>query len=338
LLIVHVALKYNNIEIDTANSPNFGYHELYRLQNQFYERFKFPNNIIEAQSINSTIFAENVGITSIHVMVYYEPLLFGSCRLRFLFGWPLSQSYHYTILNAHILHIPNPKQPTNTLQVQGRVSDTRNFIGRELNTEYIFGLFAPSDSVSIIGRPGNFEILQFAANQNVAAASTRVNFTFPSFSGIHFPIVIDTWFTYNEKREISQYDVVFRWFGYLLQTLLNSLDPNPMIAVQKVTHALAGSICNSEQTYCNGTNTQFESWDNCVDFLTKDVRMGQSFELGMNTLLCRSVHEVMIKYRPDVHCSHVGRDGGGMCDDSISYLEKSNEVYFENSAWIPKVA
>ncbi|KAF2002109.1 hypothetical protein P154DRAFT_574423 [Amniculicola lignicola CBS 123094] len=268
-------------EPNNISSPNLGYNELYRLQNQFYERFKYPNNVVEAHSINSSVFAENV---------------------------------------------------------QGRVSDTRNFQGRELNTEYIFGLFIPSDSVSIIGRPGDFEILQFAANQNIASASTRVNFTFPSFGGIHMPIVIDTWFTYNDKKEISQYDVVFRWFGYLLQNLLTSLDPDPVVGIKKATMALATSICTSEQTYCNGTNSQFGSQNECMTFLTQDIRLGQSFELGMNTLLCRSVHEVMIKYRPDVHCSHVGRDGGGMCDDSISYLEKANEAYYENSPWIPTVS
>jgi hypothetical protein len=109
------------------------------------------------------------------------------------------------------------------LQVQGRVSDTRTFVGRELNTEYIFGLFMPSESLSIIGQPYEYEIIQFAAVHNIAAATTRVNFTFPAFNNASLPFVISSWMTWNAAREMTQYDVVFKWFGNLLQTLILSL-------------------------------------------------------------------------------------------------------------------
>ncbi|KAF2711903.1 hypothetical protein K504DRAFT_403394 [Pleomassaria siparia CBS 279.74] len=261
-----------------GQTPDFGYDELLILQQGFWERFKYPNNLKEAESINSTMFSEDV---------------------------------------------------------QGRVSDTRNFAGRELNTEYIFGLFTPSDATSIIGRPGDHEIVQFVGVKNIAVASTRVNFTFPSFRNISLPVRIDTWLTWNEAREISQYDVTFRWFGYLFQTLIASLNPaDPLEAQKAAVTAMATSVCNTHTTYCNGTSSQYESRDECFNFLTQQIRVGQSFELGMNTLMCRSVHEIMIKYRPDVHCPHIGKTGGGMCDDSIGYEEKVTEKYFVNSPWM----
>ncbi|PSN58751.1 hypothetical protein BS50DRAFT_682642 [Corynespora cassiicola Philippines] len=263
---------------ENTTAPTFSYAQLFELQNEFWRRFTYPNNVKEAQSINSTIFSEDV---------------------------------------------------------QGRVSDTRNFVGRELNTEYIFGLFIPSKSVTIIGRPERADIIQFAANQNIASATTRVNFTFPSFGNVSLPVVIDTWMTWNSAREITQYDVRFRWFGYLLQTLLRSMDPDPATAQTKAAQAMAASICNAHTAHCSGTHQQFGSQGECLDFLTNDIRVGESFELGMDTLLCRSVHEIMIQYRPDVHCAHIGRDGGQMCDDTISYLQKAGEVYFTNSPWIP---
>ncbi|KAF2800302.1 hypothetical protein K505DRAFT_264204 [Melanomma pulvis-pyrius CBS 109.77] len=266
-------------DVKSAQTPNLGYDELLSLQHQFWNKFKYPNNIKEAESINSTVFSEDV---------------------------------------------------------QGRVSDTRNFVGRELNTEYIFGLFTPSDSASIIGRPGDYEIVQFVANKNIAVASTTVQFIFPSFNNISLPVRIDTWLTWNAAREISQYDVTFRWFGYLLKTLILGLNPDdPVKSQTAAVNSMAASICATHTTYCNGTNTQYESQDECYNFLTQDIRVGQSFELGMNTLLCRNVHEIMIKYRPDVHCSHIGKTGGGMCDDSISYETKVQEQYFTNSPWIP---
>lgn len=62
--------------------------------------------------------------------------------------------------------------------VQGRIDITRTFNGRELNTEYLFGLFAnlatsTPGAISLLGVPMSYEVLHFAANQNVASALTR---------------------------------------------------------------------------------------------------------------------------------------------------------------------
>ncbi|KAH7118378.1 hypothetical protein EDB81DRAFT_606846, partial [Dactylonectria macrodidyma] len=42
--------------------------------------------------------------------------------------------------------------------VQGRVDITGNFPGRELNTEYLFGLFTDPNSVSLLNVPVSYEI------------------------------------------------------------------------------------------------------------------------------------------------------------------------------------
>lgn len=262
------------------SAPNIGYHELLRLQEKFWNLFAYPNNVKEAMSINSTIFAENV---------------------------------------------------------QGRVSDTRNFAGRELNTEYIFGLFIPSKSVSIIGQPGVGQIIQFAANQNIAAASTRVPFNFPQFGNKTLPVVIDTWIAWNDAGEIVQYDATFKWFAHLVQELIFSLDPDHNRASKAAIGAIVKSICTAHTNHCIGGNKQYEDEAECYDFLTTKIRVGQPFEMGMNTLMCRSLHEHMIKFRPGVHCSHIGKEGGGMCDDGISYAEKVEEQYFTNTPWIPTI-
>lgn len=222
-------------------------------------------------------------------------------------------------------------------QVQGRVSDTRNFAGRELNTEYIFGLFIPSKAVSIIGQPGVGQVIQFAANQNIAAASTRVPFNFQQFGNKTLPVVIDTWIAWNDAGEIIQYDATFKWFAHLVQELIFSLDPNHSVAMSRAIGAITNSICTSHASHCIGANRQYDDEADCVNFLTKQIRVGQPFEMGMNTLMCRSLHEHMIKFRPDVHCSHIGKTGGGMCDDNTSYEEKVEEQYFTNTPWIPTI-
>ena len=63
--------------------------------------------------------------------------------------------------------------------VQGRVDVTRTFDGRELNTEYLFGLFAnlaelgDKRATTLLGIPKGYEIVKFAANQNVVSIVTR---------------------------------------------------------------------------------------------------------------------------------------------------------------------
>ena len=61
--------------------------------------------------------------------------------------------------------------------VQGKIDVTRTFDGRELNTEYLFGLFANladnPGSISLLGVPTSYEILNFVGNGNVASSQVR---------------------------------------------------------------------------------------------------------------------------------------------------------------------
>lgn len=214
------------------------------------------------------------------------------------------------------------------------MSDTRTFVGRELNTEYVFGLFMPSESLSIIGNPYQYEITQFAAVRNIASATALVHFAFPAFCNVSLPVAINTWMTWNSARQMTQYDVVFKGFGNLFQTLLSSMGGRPEEASRRMVEKIATSICNSHSEYCHGPHIQYKTWNECYRFLTEEIRVGQSFELGMNTLMCRGVHELMVRYRPGVHCRHIGPTGGGECDDSMTYVEKVEERLDTYSPWI----
>ena len=86
----------------------------------------------------------------------------------------------------------------------------------------------------------------------------------------------------------------------------------------KTINKIATSICNSYAGYYNGTNAQYHPWEVCYNVLTKKIRVRQNFELVMNTLMCGSVHELMVKYQPDIHCSYIGSTGGEEYD-TITY-------------------
>ncbi|KAL9618502.1 MAG: hypothetical protein Q9204_008393 [Flavoplaca sp. TL-2023a] len=228
--------------------------------------------------------------------------------------------------------------------VQGRVDVTRTFNGRELNTEYLFGLFANLASaevgaISLLGLPLSYEVLHFAASQNVVAALTRFQFNFTALNLV-IPVEIDAWNTYNSKGEITQYDATFKYWQWTVDYLIGAAGKkygtkSPGATVRVLQQLIAKSICGTAMKSCNGTNAQYTSLEECYHFLTRRIRFGKAYELGKNTLLCRMVHQNMVPIRPDVHCSHIGKTGGGYCGDEKSYLQTVSEDYFERSPYVP---
>lgn len=272
---------------------NFTFDELFTLQKKFLDNFITPNNTIQAESINSTLLAEDV---------------------------------------------------------QGRVDITRTFDGQELNTEYLFGLFANlanltnspnSTAFSLLGIPISYEITHFAASQNIASASTRFQFYFAAINAT-LPIQIQTWNVYNSAGQISMYDASFTgWWQWAVKILVQAAQQQLSVVEAKnvslaettsyIQSKLATSICSTAEQYCVGPSlVQYQSTSQCYDFLTQQTRFGEAYELGRNTVLCRMVHQNMVPFRPAVHCPHIGPSGGGYCDDTPSYADTVGASYFSN--------
>ncbi|KAL8818159.1 MAG: hypothetical protein Q9223_003142 [Gallowayella weberi] len=216
--------------------------------------------------------------------------------------------------------------------VQGRVDITRTFDGRELNTEYLFGLFAnlataEVGAISLLGIPLSYEVLHFAASQNIATALTRFQFNFTALNLV-IPVEIDTWNSYNSRGQITQYDATFKYWQWTVDYLMQAAGKkfgttSTEATVGTLTKAIAQSICGTATKYCSGPNEQYTSPAQCLDYLTT------------NTLLCRMVHQNMVAFRPEVHCPHIGKTGGGYCDDDKTYLQTIGENYFERSPFVP---
>ncbi|CAD6593695.1 MAG: hypothetical protein ASARMPREDX12_007470 [Alectoria sarmentosa] len=232
--------------------------------------------------------------------------------------------------------------------VQGRVDITRTFDGRELNTEYLFGLFAnlvtagtDPDAFSLLGIPTAYEITHFAASQNIASASTRFQFFFQAINAT-IPLQIQTWNVFNSAGEISMYDATFTgWWQWAVDLLLQTASQKLSVAEGKnvslpetetyLQSKLATSICSTAQKYCVGPQLQqYQNASQCYSYLTTQTRFGEAYELGRNTVLCRMVHQNMVPIRPAVHCPHIGPSGGGYCVDTPSYAETVDANYFSN--------
>ena len=185
----------------------------------------------------------------------------------------------------------------------------------------------------------NYTIVHFAANQNIASASVIVLFNYSSI-GLQLPIEIDSWLAFDANGLLLEYDVSFRWSQYISNTVtaaaMKQLNATTAAqGVQTLTAILAQGICATHQNYCNGTNQQYDNTTACLDFLTTQIRFGQAYELGMNTLNCRMVHENMVPFRPSVHCPHIGPSGGNMCVDDRPYQDVVLEPYFDQAPFVP---
>jgi len=128
----------------------------------------------------------------------------------------------------YLADITQAKSINSTLlaeDVQGRIDITRTFDGRELNTEYLFRLFAnlaaDPNSISLLGIPISYEILHFAANEYITSAATRFMFNFTSL-GLIVPIEIDSWNTWNEAGQVTQYDGSFRYWQWTVDYIIAS--------------------------------------------------------------------------------------------------------------------
>jgi hypothetical protein len=109
--------------------------------------------------------------------------------------------------------------------VQRRINVTRTFDGRELNTEYLFRLFAnvaaDPNSISLLGVPISYEILHFAANEYITSAATRFIFNFTKL-GLIIPIEIDSWNTWNKAGQVTQYDRSFKYWQWAVDYIIAS--------------------------------------------------------------------------------------------------------------------
>lgn len=93
--------------------------------------------------------------------------------------------------------------------ILGRVDATRDYAGRELNTEYLFGLFANialnPNAFTLLGYPVNYTFTRFLGQGNVVSFAAIVEYMLP-VTKTTIPQELDFWVTFNDKGEISQYD------------------------------------------------------------------------------------------------------------------------------------
>ncbi|GAA5858784.1 hypothetical protein JCM8547_004986 [Rhodosporidiobolus lusitaniae] len=232
----------------------------------------------------------------------------------------------------------------------GRVDVTTTFEGQELNSEYLFGLFynvRGTNSTSIIGYPASQTIQALVIEPPVIYFSAVVQLAYPTINAT-IPVQLDVTTAWNDDLKIISYDAAFRRWPQSFRYISEQIAPQIALELNETYDAVstnksalfarkaATEVCATAMESCTGKNQQYESYDQCYTFLTEERPWGEPMDGGLDTTWCRYVHRNMVRFRPDVHCSHIGPSGGDMCVDR-DYLYVVNAFPFSQTLVAPNV-
>jgi hypothetical protein len=153
----------------TDKADLFDAERLYALTVRFHQAFIYPNNLAEANKVNSTLFSENC---------------------------------------------------------QGNVDITRTFVGRELNTEYVFGAFArvgKTNSLNLLGVPLSWNMTHWSGYQNTVTCAVTIQMHIPQLN-VALPLEIWSWLTFNVGRFVPN---IFQYANRMHRKLERSANTTP---------------------------------------------------------------------------------------------------------------
>ncbi|KAE9401811.1 hypothetical protein BT96DRAFT_1091206, partial [Gymnopus androsaceus JB14] len=181
--------------------------------------------------------------------------------------------------------------------------------------EYLFGLFlegSEDNSTQLIGTPSTVTVQSAVVEPPVTAISYIAKMVFPTIS-MTAPLQIDMFLTYNDNVKIASYDAI-------LHCIAKELNVTMMNITEIIQLKTATDVCAVSMQYCTGDNQQYKSHEACISFMT-ELPFGETWQGGMNTGWCWYIHRNMVKYCPEVHCPHIGPNGGEMC---IAHTSRSS--------------
>lgn len=183
----------------------------------------------------------------------------------------------------------------------GRIRPLGVFTDLVQTLEYFYGITSFSRL-----QLQNFEVTQFVASPPYAFAKVNLPTLSLNTNASATASHIGMW-RFDDAGLINGYDLYYAGLTPALAAM--GIDYSSPTVVRE---ALIPRLCASIEQLCTGDSRVYESADACVRFLTP-LRVGR-FEEG-NLAACRAYHAPLARFRPDVHCAHVGPSGGGKCVD-----------------------
>ncbi|ROW13347.1 hypothetical protein VPNG_05460 [Cytospora leucostoma] len=263
-------------------------------------------------------------------------------------GWNATSSQHsyYAARNLATVQAiyDNTVYPNNAAVVQsqghsvsglfagaasGRISPLGNFTGFLDSIEYFFGL-APLPQASFAGL-GFFraEVVAFSSECADVASSVVYlyvgpvnNVTGGLLPGAEAQVSIlkqVAFWRFSASGAVLNYEAWIPTLELWNRLITGQDNQDPVVQKAQISRAL----CPAIQQNCAGHNQQYTNVDDCIEQLSKKT-FGNFDELWGDNVVCRQVHVLLTRLRPDVHCPHVGPTGGGKCvniDYRVDYFD-----------------
>ncbi|KAK6984047.1 secreted protein [Favolaschia claudopus] len=233
--------------------------------------------------------------------------------------------YNLTVFpaNAKIISEGAPAVPFNE-NATGRVTPVGEFFGFQDSFEYFFGLAPLPQGSPPNGAFTNATIVEFLSGCPEVAASTVYlsastinpdNSTGPFITALK---QIAFW-RFDDEGTVLKYDA---WIPNLdaFTPIMHGFD---QYTLQGMNRTIQG-VCGLQNQTCVGNNTVYDGVEDCVQTLAGKP-FGRLDEAWGDNVVCRMIHVLLTKLRPEVHCAHVGPTGGKKCID-VEY----NDVFFND--------
>jgi hypothetical protein len=187
-----------------------------------------------------------------------------------------------------------------TPDVRGRVTPAGHFHDAQAVNEYFFGLAAtPASKVTSVV----FQSLA-ASNNKVAV---EVDIHFQRTVGKPFTLRQTGFFTFDRHDRVSSFDLTILNLGAATNPTSDAeRDANIAASCAVLTTGVGGlpPTCPGEYT----------SLADCIQFM-HSIPYGTWDRANSNTAVCRQFHTLLTPFRPEIHCPHAGKTGGGACID-----------------------
>jgi len=116
-------------------------------------------------------------------------------------------------------------------------------------------------------------------------------------------------FTFNSDNKIKSMDLIIHNLGFAVNRL-SSNQPGLQANINVCSVLLFVANCTSTMD----PDGYFTDFNSCLAFMA-GIPYGTWDNLRTNSVACRTYHAILAIARPQVHCVHSGRTGGGKCVD-----------------------
>jgi hypothetical protein len=182
--------------------------------------------------------------------------------------------------------------------VQGRVTPVGHLHDEQAVNEYFFALASTPNS-----RVTHVTVRSLVVSGDKVAIEVDIHFN--RTPGGRLTLRQTGFFTFNRHDRVVSFDLAILNLG----TAVNPTSEAEREAnIQGVCAVLTLGVGGAAPT----CPAEYAGFADCMAFM-HSIPYGTWDRANSNTVVCRQLHTLLTPYRPDVHCPHAGKTGGGAC-------------------------